>query len=403
MEISRGMRDKLDKYINAGAEFEVSMSIDGNDEYDFSCFGVDAAGKLSDDRYMIFYNQESSPQKEICYRRDGKVAKFRTDLSKLPQSIDKLVFTVNIDGNATMGSINAHNISISQNNQVQISLNLSGNDFKAEKAIISIEIYRKQGEWRFNAVARGFDGGLGDLLRFFGGEEATDATPAQVKQAVPEIKNIAPEIKQTAPEIKAAPVEIPEQKKEKISLKKGERVSLTKNKNNEPIIIENGWEAKGKDYDLKALVLYIDGRLVYVGAENKYEILMTAEGAVRHGGDVTVPGELEHINITWHPDIASVAVSSYSALENGVGSFRRYGVYLRIKNGNQTIEIPASDVSADEKSYTLCFGEILFGEANDSLEVVALELYSSPGSEKRVGYVGGKVVMDKGPAGSRKK
>ena len=189
MEISRGMRDKLDKYINAGAEFEVSMSIDGNDEYDFSCFGVDAAGKLSDDRYMIFYNQESSPQKEICYRRDGKVTKFRTDLSKLPQSIDKLVFTVNIDGNATMGSINAHNISISQNNQVQISLNLSGNDFKAEKAIISIEIYRKQGEWRFNAVARGFDGGLGNLLRFFGGEEATDATPAQVKQAVPEIKN----------------------------------------------------------------------------------------------------------------------------------------------------------------------------------------------------------------------
>lgn len=54
------------------------------------------------------------------------------------------------------------------------------------------------------------------MLRFFGGEGGYGCHTGSIKQAVPEIKrNMAPEIKQTVPEIKAAPVEIPEQKKEK--------------------------------------------------------------------------------------------------------------------------------------------------------------------------------------------
>ena len=201
---------------------------------------------------------------------------------------------------------------------------LRGQDFHSEKAIISIELYRK-GVWRFAAVANGFNGGLGDLLRSYGGEELT------------------------------APPQPAPQKTEKISLKKGQKVSLSKNSGT-PIIIENGWTAAGKDYDLKALVRYRSGKLVYVGASNSDEVMSTPEGAIRHGGDVTAPGELEHINIVWHPDIASVAVSSYSAIENGTGSFYRYGVFVRIRNGNQTIEIPAANTSANDKSYTLCFG-----------------------------------------------
>ena len=38
-----------------------------NDEYDSCCFGVDINEKLSDDRYMVFYNQPASPKNEIEY------------------------------------------------------------------------------------------------------------------------------------------------------------------------------------------------------------------------------------------------------------------------------------------------------------------------------------------------
>ena len=147
---------------------------------------------------------------------------------------------------------------------------------------------------------------------------------------------------------------------------------------------------------------YRSGKLLYVGAANDDELLSTPEGAVRHGGDVKLPGELEHITISWHPDIASVAVSSYSAIENGTGSFFRYGVFVRIKNGKQIIEIPAANTSADDRSYTLCFGEIIFGDEKDSMEVSALEMYSAPNSENRIGYRYGQVVMDIGPSGRQK-
>ena len=174
MLIQRGVRDKLSNHINDGKSFDVVMEVSGNAEYDFCCFGVDGAGKLSDDRYMVFYNQTSSPSREIEYSLAGGKAKFTIKLAKLPQTIQKLVFTVSIDGPGTMGDIRAHKLIIRQGLHTPIEMSLSGNDFKKEKAIISIEIYRKD-TWRFAAVASGFNGGLGDLLRAHGGEEAAQS------------------------------------------------------------------------------------------------------------------------------------------------------------------------------------------------------------------------------------
>ena len=42
----------------------VQLQASGGD-VDISCFGVDAQGKLSDDRYFIFYNQKASPEGAI--------------------------------------------------------------------------------------------------------------------------------------------------------------------------------------------------------------------------------------------------------------------------------------------------------------------------------------------------
>ena len=388
MVFSRGMRDKVSKYVNPMNEILARIGIEGNSIYDYCCFGVDKEGKLSDDRYMVFYNQTLSPQGEITYQTDGKGGLFRINLNNIPITIDKLVFTASIDGNGTMGDIRDFSFALEQANSEGINLKMTGNDFKSEKAIIAVEIYRKD-EWRISTVANGFNGGLSALLAFYGGTEITPETKVQNNN----IDSVNNTVKPTITEMPQTP--------QKISLKKGDKVSLTKN-NGVPIIIENGWTAVGKDYDLKALVRYRNGNILYIGAANRDELLQTPDGAVKHGGDVTNPGDLEHIDIKWHPDIASVAVSSYSARENGVGSFHRYGVYVRIKNGSQIIEIPAKDTSADDRSYTLCFGEILYGNAENSFDVVALEMYSAPNSERRIGYKGDSVAMDIGPIGQMK-
>ncbi|MBR2215835.1 MAG: TerD family protein [Selenomonadaceae bacterium] len=393
MEMQRGMRDKLAKYLAPERAMEVELSTVGSGTYDYAAFGLDAAEKLSDDRYMVFYNQPKSPEGALTYREISGGGAFSLRLQDLPGKINKVVFTVSLDGNGTMGEITSHRVLIKQDGQEILAAKLSGQDFQAEKAIISLAIYRK-GEWRFQMVARGFNGGLGDLLRSFGGEEAG----AGSQPAPPPVPPVSTVKASPVPPVSAKPQP---QKAEKVSLKKGQKISLTKNDNNSPIIVENGWTAKGKDYDLKALVRYRDGRLIYVGAANDDEVLITPEGAIKHGGDVKNAGDMERIEIKWHKDIASVAVSSYSALENGTGSFREYGVFVRITNGKQIVEIPAASTSATYDSYTLCFGEILFGQ-NGGLEVSALEKYSASGSERRIGYQGDTVVMDIGPVGKFK-
>ena len=167
MNIQRGMRDKLEKYMNPNQSIDVYMDVSGGAVYDYCCFGVDASGKLSDDRYMVFYNQTSSPSREIMYSPNGSGAKFVLNLSALPGTIVKLVFTVSIDGSGTMGNISHHSVRIQQGLSESIALDLNGSDFRQEKAIISIEIYKKD-VWRFAAVASGLNGGLGDLLRAYG-------------------------------------------------------------------------------------------------------------------------------------------------------------------------------------------------------------------------------------------
>ena len=193
MLFSRGMRDKLSKYVNLQNDIEIEMKISGPSTYDYCCFGVDANEKLSDDRYMVFYNQVSTPNNEIRYTPDSNNGRFIINFTKLPDFIHKMVFTVSIDGNGTMGEISNHSLIIKQENQSAIELNINGSDFKNEKAIISVEIYKKE-EWRIRAVANGFDGGLAALLKLFGGEEKDSSDDMKnvqtTEKASPEVKDI---------------------------------------------------------------------------------------------------------------------------------------------------------------------------------------------------------------------
>jgi len=43
-----------------------------------------------------------------------------------------------------------------------------GEDFSVETAIVVAELYRHNGEWKFNAIGSGFAGGLAALCSNFG-------------------------------------------------------------------------------------------------------------------------------------------------------------------------------------------------------------------------------------------
>lgn len=169
----RGWKDKLEKYVNLNEDIFVDMQICGNAEYDFCCFGVDRAEKLSDDRYMVFYNQRQSPEGELSLEDINGGVRFKLKLSKLPEKINRLIFTLSIDGTQTVGEMQSLTTKVYQAGKESIDLELTGKDFSNERAVIVIEIYRKD-TWRIGFVAGGFDGGLSALLKHFGGEEIKD-------------------------------------------------------------------------------------------------------------------------------------------------------------------------------------------------------------------------------------
>ncbi len=190
MKLERGQRCKITDYIDVNQPITVQLKTIGGSVYDSCCFGVDKNNRLSDESYMIFYNQTSSPNGEIKMLSQGSDAKYQIELSRIPLTIDKLTFTVSIDGNGVMSNINSLLINVIQNGNIAMELLLNGSDFQNEKAVIGIEMYRKD-TWRLSVVAKGFNGGLGDLLKMFGGVAAEDVKPTQsVQQSSPAVSNI---------------------------------------------------------------------------------------------------------------------------------------------------------------------------------------------------------------------
>ena len=173
----RGQKSKLSD-LTPSEELVVGVDVEapGSPDFDVSCFGVDENGRLSDDRYFVFYNQKQSPEGEIraLGAQSGDSEAFGVNLSHLPQKIQKLVFTVTLDGAGTMSQVQSGHLRLSAGGAEVARFPFSGSDFAQEKAIIAGEIYRK-GEWRFAAVGQGFDGGLDALLKHFGGEQIEDS------------------------------------------------------------------------------------------------------------------------------------------------------------------------------------------------------------------------------------
>ena len=191
-QLSRGQKIKLAD-LTPATQLRAQISAQASGlTFDYSCFGIDSNGQLSDDRYFVFYNQRSSPENAIQLQSAGV---FDLDLNRVPASIMRLVFVATIDGNGTMANLTNGAFTLSANGSEVARFELAGTDYGAEKAIMVAEIYRKD-VWRVAAVGQGFAGGLDAVLKHFGGEEVqaapapTSATPPPAPRAAVNLKKV---------------------------------------------------------------------------------------------------------------------------------------------------------------------------------------------------------------------
>lgn len=164
MLLQAGERRTLDSLgLGERLELRVESDLSGTD---YSLIGLQG-GQLSDDRYMVFYNQPNSPEGALLLLSSGR---FALDLPALPPSISEIYLTATHDHQP-----------LSQAARLSVSMGDATFDAKpylsAEKAVMLIRLYRHQGSWRLSPVAQGFNGGLAALVRHFGGEVLDE--PAQ--------------------------------------------------------------------------------------------------------------------------------------------------------------------------------------------------------------------------------
>ncbi|MBU8880380.1 TerD family protein [Bacillus sp. FJAT-29790] len=177
----------------AGLGWDVSQ---GRTHYDLdaSAFLVGPSGKVQSDLDFVFYNNPSGGNGSILYSGDNRTGsgasddeQIKIELSKVPQSIERIAFTITIHDaqvkQQNFGQISNAYVRIfnALTNEELIRFDL-GRDFTVETAIVAAELYRHNGEWKFNAVASGFQGGLAALCRNFGvtvdDEPAPSPTPS---------------------------------------------------------------------------------------------------------------------------------------------------------------------------------------------------------------------------------
>ena len=167
--------------IIVGLGWDVKKYDGGYDfDLDASAFLVGSNGKVASDSDFIFYHNLKHSSGAVEHTGDnltgageGDDEVIRVDLKKLPASVDKVAFTVTIydaeSRRQNFGQVSNAYIHIMDETTHQELIRYDlGEDFSIETAVVVGEIYRHNGEWKFNAIGSGFKGGLRALCLNFG-------------------------------------------------------------------------------------------------------------------------------------------------------------------------------------------------------------------------------------------
>ena len=171
------------KKIMIGLGWDVNQFDGGADfDLDAAAFLVGENGKVHTSEDFVFYGNLKHKSGSVEHIGDnltgegeGDDEQIEVDLGKVPEDIARIVFTCTIYEadvrRQNFGQVSNAFIRVvdESNGQELIRYDL-GEDFSIETAVVVGEIYRYNGEWKFNAVGSGFQGGLAALCNNYGVE-----------------------------------------------------------------------------------------------------------------------------------------------------------------------------------------------------------------------------------------
>ena len=178
IDLQKGQREVLNNMkFTLGLRWDENQSDTGNDfDLDASVFILGKDGKLLSDDYFIFYNNLKSPDESVIHTGDnltgdgdGDDEQIIVDLSLINPSAVELCIVVTIHDyqarKQNFGQVRNSFIRIiddsTSNELMKFDLD---EDFSVETSVEFGRIYKRNNQWKFEAVGVGMKSGLQDFV-----------------------------------------------------------------------------------------------------------------------------------------------------------------------------------------------------------------------------------------------
>ena len=170
------------KKILVGLGWNVNTFDSGADfDLDASAFMLGSNGRCPTEKEFIFYGNLQHASEAVVHQGDNLTGsegnnddeQIMIDLTKVPDNIEKIVFTVTIydaeKRHQNFGQVsNAFIRLVDETNDQELIHYDLGEEFSIETAVVVGELYKHNGEWKFNAIGGGYQGGLAALCERYG-------------------------------------------------------------------------------------------------------------------------------------------------------------------------------------------------------------------------------------------
>ena len=172
MEIRKGQKVLLHENFlriqferNSGSvEIDTAAFLQGDDE------------KVAEEDFIFYGNSKHNSGGVVHLENDL----LEVNLKKIPSRIKKISFTATIydaeKRRQNFGKVSGAVLKIFSASTGEEIFSFTPEKFNIETAIVLGEIYRHKGDWKFNAVGAGFNGGLAALCKNFGIEVSEEKT-----------------------------------------------------------------------------------------------------------------------------------------------------------------------------------------------------------------------------------
>lgn len=181
MELSRGANTLL-----TGPS--VAIAVDGARQgvVDLMAFQMSESGRVRSDADFIFFNQPVSPEGAVRLTAPDALT---VDLATVPADVMMLTVAVALDDSVAGSLAGVDGLAVRTQTAAGPVL-CAPAGLTTERAVVLLEIYRRESAWKIRNVSAGWDGGLADLVREHGvsvddDEDAPTASPEPVTAAAP--------------------------------------------------------------------------------------------------------------------------------------------------------------------------------------------------------------------------